>query len=68
MPGFGLPIRLAVDAARRLVVGVQVNGEEMRGIEELGEDREVRTTPAGTDDLIGVFGDDVVQEPAGKWL
>ena len=68
MPGFGLAVRLAVDAARRLVVGVEVDGQEMRGIEELGEDREVRAAPASADDLIRVFRDDVVQEPAGKWV
>jgi hypothetical protein len=45
-----------------------MHGQQMGGVEELVEDRKVRTTPPGADNLIGKLGDDVVQQSSGKRL
>src|SRR5918999_1437522 len=61
MPGLGLAVGLAVFLTRRLVIGVEVYGEHVRGVEELLEEREVRATPALAYEVIREGGDEVVE-------
>jgi hypothetical protein len=44
-----------VFSAGRLVVGVEVDGEHVRGVEELLQEREVWAAPALADQLVRVL-------------
>ena len=43
----------AVQRARRLAVGVEVDGEHVRGVEKLLQEREVRAAPVLADQFLG---------------
>jgi hypothetical protein len=65
VPGLGLAVWLAVFCTRRLVAGVQVYGEHVRGVDELLQQREVRPAPASPHQLIRELDDEVVERLAG---
>src|SRR5919202_1366679 len=65
VPRLGLAVGFAVLLARRRVVGVEVDGEHVRGVEELLEEREVRAAPPHADQLLGELGDEIVDRPPG---
>src|SRR5918997_1680886 len=65
VPRLGLAVGLAVLLARRRVVGVEVDGEHVRGVEELLEEREVRAAPSRSDQFLGELDDEVVERASG---
>src|SRR5215203_3233322 len=65
VPRLGLAVWLAVLFLGGLVVGVEVDGEHVRGVEELLEEREVRAAPVLPDELLGELGDEVVERLSG---
>src|ERR687898_695050 len=65
VPGFGLAVGLSVLLARHLVVGVEVDGEHVRGVEELLKQREVRAAPALPYERLRELGDEVVERLSG---
>ena len=62
VPGLGLAVGGAVHATRGLVVGVEVDREHVRGVEELEEEREVRAAPALADEFVRELVGEVVQD------
>jgi hypothetical protein len=65
VPRLGLAVGFAVFFARRLAVGVEVDGEHVRGVEKLLQEREVRAAPALADQFLGKLGDEVVERTSG---
>src|SRR5215210_368830 len=65
VPRLGLAVGLAVLSAGGLIVGVEVDGEHVRGVQELEQDREVRPAPAFADQLVRELLHEVVQRAAG---
>src|SRR5215208_414548 len=65
VPRFGLAVGLPVLFLGGLVVRVEVDGEHVRGVEDLLEEREVRAAPALPDELLGEPGDEVVERLSG---
>jgi hypothetical protein len=59
-------VGLVVEARRRLVVGVEMDWEAVRGVEELGEQREVRAAPPLADDRVRVRHHDLVERLPGQ--
>src|SRR5918998_609355 len=64
VPRLALAVRLAVLLTGRLVVGMEVDGEHVGGVEELQQDREVRPAPALPDELVRELLDEVVEGTA----
>src|SRR5829696_1892516 len=65
VPRLGLTVGLAVLPSGGLVVGVEVDGEHVRGVEELEQDREVRTTPIPSHQLVRELLHEVVERASG---
>src|SRR5215210_491424 len=61
VPRLRLAVGLTVLLPRGLVVGVQVDGQHVGGVEELDQEREVRPTPALPNQLIGERLDELVE-------
>src|SRR5215210_1094251 len=61
VPGLGLAVWLAMFSAGRLVVGVEMDGEHVRGVDELLQKREVRAAPAFADQLIRELGNQLME-------
>jgi hypothetical protein len=58
-------VGLAVLPSGGLVVGVEVDGEHVRGVEELEQDREARTTPIPSHELVRELLHEVVERASG---
>ena len=65
VPRLGLTVGLAVLPSGGLVVGVEVDGGHVRGVEELEQDREVRTTPIPSHELVRELLHEVVERASG---
>src|SRR5215210_3314824 len=61
VPGLRFPVELTVFLSRRLVVGMQVDGEQVGGVEEFDQEREMRPAPALPHELVRKLLDDLVQ-------
>jgi hypothetical protein len=66
VPRFRLAVGLALQAPRRFVVGVHVDGQHPGAVDELGQHREVRAAPAAPDQLVGVLRGQLAQAPPGE--
>ncbi len=53
VPCFGLAVRLTVFTLGRFVIGMEVNGELVGGVEELEEQGEVWSLPTAADQFFG---------------